>query len=126
VRLKTFSLLAICCLLGLSAFELYHFFQGVPWPGYTPMVNYVSFLIVAIYWIGCYRLARYQMKRPVFPMIAFVAAIVHGVNIRVGGGWQGYILIPVGAGLLILGFSTLNRRPVRITQAEDYRNRRAA
>jgi hypothetical protein len=126
VRPKTFSLFAICCLLALTAYELYHFAQGEPWPGFTPLVNYISFFFATIFLIGCYRLARYQMKRPVFPMIAFVAAIIHGIVIRVGGGWQGYVLIPAGAALLILGFATLNHRAVQTAHTEDFRRRRAA
>ncbi|MFL5812929.1 MAG: hypothetical protein ACJ763_05080 [Bdellovibrionia bacterium] len=126
VRPKNFSVFAICCLLALSAYELYHFIQGEPWPGYTPVVNYISFFFLAIFLTGCYQLARYQMRRPVFPMIAFVAAIIHGIVIRVGSGWQGYFLIPVGAALLISGFATLNSRTARLTRADDFRNRRAA
>ncbi len=126
MRQKTFSALAIAWLLGLSAFELSHFISGVPWPGYTLVVNYISFFYITVFLIGCYYLARYQLKHPVPPFIAFTAAIIHGIAIRVGTGWQGYVLIPSGVTLLILGFYTLNSRPKSETRYDLWHHRHAA
>jgi hypothetical protein len=126
VRPRTFSALAIVWLLALTAYEIYHFVQGAPWPGYMPVVNYMSFFYAAIFLFACYRLARYQMSRPVFPMIAFLAAFVHGAVIRVGSGWQGYYLIPSGIILFSLGWATIKNRKVRVEKSSDFASRRAA
>jgi hypothetical protein len=117
VRALTFSVLAIGWLLGLSAFEIYHFVQGAPWPGYTPVVNYISFFYVALFLIGCLQLARYQFRRPVLPIIAFLGSFIHGAVIRVGGGWQGYVHMFSGAVLLMLGFASLKYQAARKPKA---------
>lgn len=120
VRHPIFSAVATAWLVLLSAFEIFHFARGVPWQGYTHVVNYISFLFVAFFLTGCAYLLRYQMRRPVWPMIAFGAAIIQGVIIRAGGGWQGYVLLVSGVVLMISGFTALKYRIVRESRHDVY------
>lgn len=90
------------------------------------MVNYISFFWTAIFLAGCAYLLRFRMQRPVVPFIAFGGAIVHGVAILVGGGWQGFVELGSGVVLMILGFYTINRRAVREVHYTDLSHHRAA
>jgi hypothetical protein len=46
--------------------------------------------------------------------------------IRVGGGWQGYVLLASGVALMISGFTALKYRVVRESRRDIFTSRRAA
>ena len=97
------SLITACLLLGLAVLEGRHFFNGKPWPGYALGVNYVSFFYITLWTAAAYLLIRFRLKRPVVPLLGFGAAIIHGLLIRVGGGWEGHVHFASGVVALLIG-----------------------
>jgi hypothetical protein len=126
VQNRISSIVAAAWLFALAAFELAHFIRGEPWPGYTLVVNYISFFYIALFLAGCFRLVQYQWNKPLLPFLAFAGAIIHGVVLLAGSAWQGYVHFASGIILMIHGVLSVKSNRARFTTGKILESRRAA
>ena len=95
------AVLAILILISLCMVEAQHFVRGEPWPGYTPVVNYVSLFYLSLWIVTASWLVAFPFTRPVLPAVAFATTALHGLMVRLTLDPAGYLYL-AGAVLLFV------------------------
>lgn len=95
------AVLAILILISLCMVEAQHFVRGEPWPGYTPVVNYVSLFYLSLWIVTASWLVAFPFTRPVLPAVAFATIAMHGLLVGLSLNPAGYLYLG-GAVLLFV------------------------